>query len=257
MISTGQMHNGLVIQNLSVYYGRSKVVDSLSISVANETAVLFGPSGCGKTSILKAILGVRERGMKVEGSILLDGKPIEKGSGTVGMLFQGPIIPTWMKVYDLCKMGCNIRRVAPREQKERIMSILSSFGIDQLAAKFPYQLSGGEKQRVALALALVNRPKLLLMDEPTTFIDGMTRIKIWDFFEKKIQILKFPILIVSHDPPEAITLGDKIYVLSKPAVILDQCAVPFSHPRSEKLALDPKFWELRDHIERSTHSLSE
>jgi ABC-type multidrug transport system ATPase subunit len=94
----------LKVKDLIVKYGEKFAVNSLSFELNNETVVFFGPSGCGKTSILKAILSVSEPNMKITGTILLDEMPIKKGSGEVGMTFQGPVIPPWMTVFDLCRM---------------------------------------------------------------------------------------------------------------------------------------------------------
>jgi ABC-type nitrate/sulfonate/bicarbonate transport system ATPase subunit len=134
------------------------------------------------------------------------------------------------------------------EQKERIMSMLKLFNIDHLADKFPKDMSGGEKQRSALAITLLNDPKLLLLDEPTTFIDGVTRIAIWNYLEKKVYPLGIPTIIVSHDPTEALTLGDKIFVLSNPAKIIKEIRVPFPHPRTEEISKSQDFWEIKKQL---------
>ena len=239
---------GLTIQNLTLRYGKTVAVASVSFEVNSETVVLFGPSGCGKTSVLKAILGVSDPGMIVQGSILLDGNPITKGDGSIGMVFQGPVIPMWMTVFDLCRMGCKLRTLPANEQRERILAMLKRFEIDELADRYPYQLSGGQKQRAALAVTLLNDPRVLLLDEPTTFIDGMTRISIWEFVEKRIRPLGIPVIIVSHDPFEALTLADKIYVLSNPARVIEELSIPFGHPRSEEISREQLFWDLRERL---------
>jgi ABC-type nitrate/sulfonate/bicarbonate transport system ATPase subunit len=235
----------LDINNLSISYGKTVAVESISLELDSETAVLFGPSGCGKTSILKAILGVNESGMKVEGTINFNGVAIKKGTGEIGMVFQGPVVPTWMRLYDLCLMGCNIRNQVKDTQKQRIFSMLRRFNIEHLYNQFPDKMSGGEKQRSALAITLVNNPKILLLDEPTTFIDGINRIAIWKYVEDLVKPLGIPIIIVCHDPIEAITLGDVIYVLSKPAKLIKTVKVPFPHPRTDELSRTPEFWEIK------------
>ena len=235
----------LEVKNLTVKYNKTIAVKSLDFSIGNETVVFFGKSGCGKTSILKSILKVHDPNMKVKGSILLDGEAIEKGSGNIGMTIQGPVIPTWLTIYDLCKMGSRIRSYSPSKQKDRIISTLKSFGIEHLADKYPQNISGGEKQRAALAITLINEPKVLLLDEPTTFIDGTTRNAIWQFIENKIYPMSIPTIIVSHDPLEALTLGDRIFILSNPAEIIKEIPVPFPHPRSEDLYKNSEFWETK------------
>lgn len=238
----------LVLEGLRISYGRTIAVDFFNMVVGNETSVLFGPSGCGKTTILKAILGVSEQGIQVKGSILLDGKPIPRNQGTVGIVFQGPVLPTWMTVANLCRIGCNMQRLSRDEQKTRVYEMLERFEIEHLADRYPYQLSGGQKQRVALAVTLLNQPKVLLLDEPTTFLDGMSKIEVWNFIENQIRPNGIPLVIVSHDPTEALILGDKVYVLSKLASITNVLEVPFNHPRSEDISRDPAFWEMRQQL---------
>jgi ABC-type nitrate/sulfonate/bicarbonate transport system ATPase subunit len=234
----------LKVSDLAVRYGNTVVVESLSLDVGNETVVLFGSSGCGKTTILKAILGTRQRGMKVSGKVTLDGSEIPTGQGLVGMVFQGPVVPSWMPVADLCRMGNRIRALPARQQETKIAEMLKRFEIGDLAGRFPYQLSGGQKQRVALAVTLLNEPQLLLLDEPTTFIDGVTRLAIWDFIEAKIRPLNIPTIIVSHDPTEAVRLGDRVAILGSPARVVDLIDIPLPHPRTGDVARDGRFWDL-------------
>lgn len=238
----------LEIKDLKITYGKTLAVESISIKVESETAVLFGPSGCGKTSILKAILGVNEPGMKIDGQILFEGKPLLMGKGDIGMVFQGPVVPRWMRLYDLCRMGCNIRNLRISEQHKKIFTMLERFRIGHLSDCFPSQMSGGEKQRAALAVTLINDPKLLLLDEPTTFIDGVNRLIIWNFVENVMRPLKIPIIIVCHDPAEAITLGDRIFVLGKPAKLVRTVSVPFDHPRSDEISRNSAFWAKKREI---------
>ena len=233
---------------MKISYGHTLAVESISLKVESETVVLFGSSGCGKTSVFKAILGVHDPEMKIEGEVLLDGEPNKKGNGDVGMVFQGPVIPSWMRLHDLCRMGCKVRELEKEEQDKKITAMLKRFHIDHLSNNFPSQMSGGEKQRAALAVTLLNDPKILLLDEPTTFIDGINRIKIWDFVENFIRPMKIPVLVVSHDPIEAITLGDKILVLGNPAKIIKVADVPFPHPRSEEITRKSEFWEIKKEI---------
>ncbi|MBA3314916.1 MAG: ABC transporter ATP-binding protein [Planctomycetaceae bacterium] len=241
------------MENLAVRYGQALAVDSLSFTVNDETVVLFGPSGCGKTTVLKAILGVTGSGVETQGSILLGGQPIGCEAGAVGMVFQGPVLPAWLTVYDLCRIGCNIGSLPSAERHRRIVHTLDRFGLSGLERRYPYQLSGGQKQRVALAVALLNEPRILLLDEPTTFLDGMARIDAWDFIERNVRSVGIPIIAVSHDPAEALRLADRILVLSSPAAVRSEIRVPFPHPRTEEFARGGAYWDL---YERLTSSFS-
>ncbi len=241
-------NDNLIIENLKIYYNKSLIVNGFNLSLENETVVLFGSSGCGKTTILKAILGSSEPGFKTKGSILLNGRPIPRSKGLIGMVFQGPVLPAWMTVFNLCRMGCNMQKTSRNDQKRKIEGILEKFEIPHLASRYPYQLSGGQKQRVALAVTLLNEPKVLLLDEPTTFLDGTSKVEVWNFIENKIRPSGIPIVIVSHDPMEAILLGDRIHALSNSAHLVKEIEIPFLHPRSEKIFQDSSFWHIKNKL---------
>ncbi|MCK4887751.1 MAG: ABC transporter ATP-binding protein [Planctomycetes bacterium] len=159
--------NILQVKQLTVKYNSTIVVDSIDFELKNETIVFYGPSGCGKTSILKALLNVHEPNMKTRGSILLDGNDIKKGSGEIGMTIQGPVVPSWLTIYNLCKMGSKMRRLNTQEQHDRIMSMLSSFKIDHLVDKYTHNISGGENsEQHLLLLYLMNLKCYYLMSQP-------------------------------------------------------------------------------------------
>jgi len=240
----------LEINNLTVKYGSFIAVEGFQLSMKNETIVLFGPSGCGKTTILKAILDINESEKKVTGKIHFSGLNINKVNGDIGMTFQGPVIPNWLKIKELCRIGSNIRKHSQKEQNERINRMLNTFNINEHQNKYPSELSGGERQRVALAVTLINEPKILLLDEPTTFIDGATRLAIWNHIEQNIKPLNIPTIIVSHDPLESIMLADRIIILGENAQIKKELQVTFPHPRqSEKLYKSDEFWKLKKEID--------
>ena len=243
-MQTKQDKNILEINNLTVKYGNTHAVENFNLSMYNETVVLFGPSGCGKTTILKAILGINELGKKTFGDITFKNILLDSSNGDIGMTFQGPVLPNWLKVYDLCSLGSNIRKYDEEGKKKKIVKMLKIFNIEQLINKYPSELSGGEKQRVALAVTLINEPKVLLLDEPTTFIDGATRLIIWKHIENFIKPLNIPTIIVSHDPMESIMLADRILILDKKAKVKNEVNVPFDHPRSEELLKTDTFWDL-------------
>lgn len=238
----------LKIEDLSVSYGNKIVVENFSLSLSKETVVLFGPSGCGKSTILKAILGTKLSGMQKSGAVSLLGKNIDAGSGDVRIALQGPIVPGWIKVNDLCYLAAGNKAKQNQELNETIDNILETFGIINLKYKYPYQLSGGQRQRVSLAIALIKKPKLLLLDEPTTFIDGTTRLAIWKYIENSIRPLNIPTLIVSHDPVESIRLADRILILSKNSRITDVIDVKIPHPRGETIEKTDDYWLYRSKI---------
>jgi ABC-type nitrate/sulfonate/bicarbonate transport system ATPase subunit len=240
----------LEIKNLSVRYGSTSAVDNFNLTINNETLVLFGPSGCGKTTILKSILGIKETGKKENGEILLSNVDLDKNTGDVGMTFQGPVLPNWLKVGELCSLGSKIRNLEKEKREEKIKKTLRIFNVARHIDKYPSELSGGEKQRIALAITIINEPKMLLLDEPTTFIDGATRMTIWKHLENHIRPLNIPTIIVSHDPFESIMLSDRIIILGDKAHILKVLDVPFEHPRTESLFKIDEFWELKKTLDK-------
>jgi NitT/TauT family transport system ATP-binding protein len=241
-------HSELRLDHLFVRYDGLAAVRDFSMALRDETIVLFGPSGCGKTSILKAILGVSDPKMKLEGAVRLNEQPVVAGDGTIGMVFQGGVIPGWMTAFDVCRMGCRIRMLSKAEQRVRVLEVFERFGISHMIDQFPHRMSGGEKQRVALAAALVNEPKVLLLDEPTTFLDGIARSAMWEFIETVIRPLGVPTIIVSHDPIEAVTLADRIFVLDTPARIRTEVSVSLPHPRKAEVLKHPDFWNICERI---------
>jgi ABC-type nitrate/sulfonate/bicarbonate transport system ATPase subunit len=245
---TPETDRSLVMESLGIRYGRTAVVEDFSLAMGRETVVLFGPSGCGKTSILKAVLGTALPGMHKSGRILISGRESVVGSGDVRIVLQGPVIPEWIRVRDLCAMGARVKPPLDARTVTEIDATLSAFGILELKDHYPCDLSGGQKQRVSLAVALLGRPEVLLLDEPTTFVDGATRLDIWDFLEKTIQPLRIPTLIVSHDPVEAIRLGDRIVRLSKTSKIEDIIPIELPHPRSELIERTESYWNYRERL---------
>ncbi|MGA8808357.1 MAG: ATP-binding cassette domain-containing protein [Thermoanaerobaculia bacterium] len=239
----------LSVESLEVRYNDTLVVDNLSFSVAAETLVLFGPSGCGKTTVLKAILGVHEPSMKMGGAIRVE--EAAHSQTLIGMLFQGSVLPNWLRVEDLCRLGSRIRRLSEAEQEKRVDSVLTRFGVAHLRRSFGSDLSGGERQRVALAVTLCNRPDVLLLDEPTSSVDGAARTEVWRYIEHEVRSMRIPTVLVTHDPVEAVMLGDVVLLLEKPAHIVKSVSIPLPHPRSIQSFRDGDFWHYRDMIDQA------
>jgi ABC-type nitrate/sulfonate/bicarbonate transport system ATPase subunit len=194
------------------------------------------------------VLGTALPGMTKRGRISINKQERIVGRGDVRIVLQGPVIPEWIRVRDLCAMGARVKPpLTPRSSAE-IKAMLSTFGILDLQDQYPCDLSGGQKQRVSLAVALLGQPDVLLLDEPTTFVDGAARLDIWDFFAKAIQPLGIPTLIVSHDPVEAIRLGDRIVRLSKNSRIEDTIKIDLPHPRSEFIEKMTAYWSYRERL---------
>jgi ABC-type nitrate/sulfonate/bicarbonate transport system ATPase subunit len=239
----------LRVKNLSVTYINrdgegTEAVRDVSFDVEDklgvgEVIVFLGPSGCGKSTILKAVAGLLA---PTAGEILMDGKPVEGVGRERGMVFQAYTSFGWLTVRDNVEYGLKLRGVAASERHERSQKYLKSVGLSDFADRYPKDLSGGMKQRVAIARTLINRPRILLMDEPFGALDPQTR---WGMQGLLLDVSRSEdptILFVTHDVSEAVYLGDTVYVLSaRPARLLHRVNVPYFPVRSIELKSAPEF----------------
>jgi NitT/TauT family transport system ATP-binding protein len=225
----------LRIRGLSVTYvdrtGRgTEAVRDVSLDVEDkagvgEIIVFLGPSGCGKSTILKAVAGLLA---PTKGEILVCGTPVTDVGRDRGMVFQAYTSFGWLTVRENVEYGLRLRGVAKGERRARAQKYLAAVGLAEFADRYPKDLSGGMKQRVALARTLINQPRLVLMDEPFGALDPQTR---WGMQGLLLDVSKTEdntILFVTHDVSEAVYLADTVYVLSsRPARILHRVDVPF------------------------------
>ena len=232
--------------------GQVIALNNLSLTVPDKQfAVIVGPSGCGKSSLLDIIAGLKEPS---GGICRLDGKPIHGPGKERGMVFQNYSLFPWLTVLKNVAFGPSLRGQSGREVLERARHYVNAVGLSQFENAYPNQLSGGMKQRVAIARSLANDPEVILMDEPFGALDSQTRavmqqllLGIWEKEHKTI-------LFVTHDIDEALFLGEKVYVMSaRPGRIIDTISVQFPHPRSYELSTEPAFAELKRRIQKSLH----
>ena len=208
---------------------RTEAVRDVSFDIIDkpgrgEIVVFLGPSGCGKSTILKAVAGLLH---PTKGEILVDGQPVENVGRDRGMVFQAYTSFGWLTVRQNVEYGLRIQGISRKERRERAEKYLEAVGLAEFADHYPKDLSGGMKQRVAIARTLNNKPKLVLMDEPFGALDPQTR---WGMQSLLLNVSKSEdntILFVTHDVSEAVYLADTAYVLSpRPARILHRVDVP-------------------------------
>ncbi|NLW34619.1 ABC transporter ATP-binding protein [Syntrophorhabdus aromaticivorans] len=178
----------------------------------NGILCIIGPSGCGKTTLLFTIAGLR---VPDGGSVWVDGVEVKAPRKKTAVIFQHFGLLPWENVYENIALGLKIRGVPRREIMRGVESTMEHFGITKLARKYPRHLSGGEKQRVAIARALVLKPDLLLLDEPFSAIDALTREALQEFVLRVWKEWSLTIIHVTHDIEEAVFLGTEIIVLGK------------------------------------------
>ncbi len=224
----------LRVENLHVTYrnreGASiEAVRGVSFDVVDrpgngEIVVFLGPSGCGKSTILKAVAGLIT---PTEGEVLLDGQPVVDVSRDRGMVFQAYTSFGWLTVRQNVEYGLRMRGVAANECREQSEKYLKAVGLAEFADRYPKDLSGGRKQRVAIARTLINKPRVVLMDEPFGALDPQTRWGMQSLLLDISQSENHAILFVTHDVSEAVYLAETVYVMTpRPARILHRVDVP-------------------------------
>ena len=217
-----------------------------------ELVVFLGPSGCGKSTILKAIAGLLPVD---EGRIELIGQPVGPPGKDRGMVFQAYTSFAWLTVRENVEYGLRLSGIPAPERREKAMEMLKAVGLVEFADAYPKALSGGMKQRVAIARSLLNIPKVLLMDEPFGALDPNTRWGMQGLVLDMLRRSDNTVLFVTHDVSEAVYLADVIYLLtSRPAQILHRVEVPFFADRSFAVKSTPQFREVEDHLLALLHA---
>jgi ABC-type nitrate/sulfonate/bicarbonate transport system ATPase subunit len=207
-----------------------------------EFRVFLGPSGCGKSTILNIVAGLYP---PTTGEALLRGKPVPGPGPDRGMVFQSYSSYPWLTVLENVAFGMKLRGV-PRDERERTARAwIEKVGLKGTERKYPKQLSGGMRQRVAIARTLAVKPQIILMDEPFGALDVQTRLGMQNLINELWEELEGTILFVTHDIPEAVYLADKIHILSTgPGTIIDEVDVDLPLHRTEDLKSSPRFREL-------------
>lgn len=192
-----------------------RVLDGFSLTIeAGEFVTILGPSGCGKTTLLRILAGLDTVDA---GAAVFEGKPIAGPHDGTAMMFQSYDCFPWMTVAANVRIGLASVKASPTEKGHRIKDALESVGLGNVDRAYPYQLSGGMRQRVALARTLVGRPRILLMDEPFGALDAQIREELQDELLRVFRRGEAKtIVFVTHDVVEAIRLGTRVIVLSEP-----------------------------------------
>jgi len=201
----------LTITGARAAYGDIPVFSGLDLSVsAGETVSLIGPSGCGKSTLLAAAAGLKPL---EEGRVDLDGSPVSSGDRRIGLVLQNYGLFPWLTVEKNAALGLKIRKT-PREEIRRILEeLLPRLGLRGLEHRYPGELSGGQQQRVALARTLALDPRLLLLDEPFSALDAMTREDLQELLLSLLAGRRGMTVLVTHSVEEAVLLGREILVM--------------------------------------------
>ena len=247
----------LIVENLSHHYpdeytGESvHALEKINLEVfENEFVAIVGPSGCGKTTLLNIIAGLLPYR---EGQATVDGISIEGPGPDRGVVFQEHAILPWRTVARNIGHGLELRRVAKDEIRQRVQEYINLVGLTGFEDRYPHELSGGMKQRVAVARTLCADPVIMLMDEPFAAVDAQTRITLQDELNRIVMATRKTVLFITHSVEEAAFLGDRCIVFSRrPGEIKTEIIIDI--PREERVWKDmgtnPKFTHARDEILR-------
>lgn len=245
------------VDNASIAYTNQDLAEphlaikdvTLEVS-ANEFLVVVGPSGCGKSSLLSAIAGFLT---PQSGSIKLNGKEIEGPGADRGVVFQDYALLPWKTVLDNVGLGLKFRGMSKAERDKIAREHLALCGLTDAEAKYPHQLSGGMRQRAAVARTLANQPEVMLMDEPFAAVDAQTRMTLQEELVRIWQQTEVTVFFVTHSVEEAIFLGDRVMVLSSgPGEIKAMVDIDIERKDRDLSSLNsnPRFQALRDEITR-------
>lgn len=241
----------LQVRGLSkIYEDNSKEVVALkdvNLEVKeSEFVMIVGPSGCGKTSLINIIGGLDEASA---GEVLLDGKSVSGPGADRGMVFQGYSLFPWLTVQKNVEFGLKMKKISPAERAEHARKYIRLVGLEGFEDALPRQLSGGMKQRVAIARTLANEPEVLLMDEPFGALDSQTRVVMQELLADISRRTGTTILFITHDIDEAVLLGERIYVMSRrPGTVRDAITVDIPGERNHNSLVLPEFLETKKKI---------
>jgi NitT/TauT family transport system ATP-binding protein len=223
-----------------------EAVKDISVDIrAGQFVTLLGPSGCGKSSLLGAMAGFVPLS---NGQILVDQKVVRKPEGSRGIVFQDHNLFPWKTVQGNVEFGPKMRGIRKEERSQLAQQMLERVQLRGFEGSYPDQLSGGMQQRVNLARVLVNRPSVLLLDEPFGALDAQTRLQMQEMLLELWSEFHMTIVFVTHDIDEAILLSDRVIVLSRrPGRIRADLEVPLPRPRSADQLTSIEFNRLKKH----------
>jgi NitT/TauT family transport system ATP-binding protein len=236
--------DAITVRDLSKRYatrdGRVAALERISFSVAEgDFLAVVGPSGCGKSTLLKILAGILPPS---GGDASLRGTPIAGPRRDIGIVFQAPVLFPWRSVLDNVLLPVDVQGLGRGRHTRVALDLLELVGLAGFERRYPWELSGGMQQRVALTRALVHDPAMLLMDEPFGALDAMTREQMNLELQRIWLEKKKTVLFITHSIPEAVFLGDLVLVMTpRPGRIVDDVRVDLPHPRPLELMSAPEF----------------
>jgi ABC-type nitrate/sulfonate/bicarbonate transport system ATPase subunit len=236
--------NILQVRGVERRFDATLALQATDLDVAeNDFITILGPSGCGKSTLLRIVAGLDRQ---TAGEALLDGRRITGPGADRGMVFQSYTLFPWLTVLDNVCFGLRERGMTRSEQLSTAQRYLAQVGLKGFEGHFPKQLSGGMQQRTALARALANRPRMLLMDEPFGALDHQTRELMQELLLGIWESERTTVLFVTHDIDEAVFMGSRVVVMSaRPGRIQLDRRIELPHPRHYAMKTTPAFSALK------------
>jgi len=226
---------------------RVLALDGATLTLAdNEFVSLVGTSGCGKSTLLSIVAGLQEA---TSGHVLVDGAPVSAPGRDRGVVFQSYTLFPWLTARQNVDFAIRGDHVSKAERRARALEQLRLVGLDKFAEAHPNQLSGGMKQRVAIARSLSYRPEILLMDEPFGALDALTRQLMQELLTSVWERHRLTVLFVTHDVEEAVYVSDRVLVMTnRPGKIKHEIKVDLPRPRRHEMLASPEFAALYGHV---------
>jgi len=236
-----------IAKTFEVEDGRVPVLQPFDLRVADgEFVTIVGPSGCGKSTLFNIVAGLLPSD---GGTLLIDGRPVSSTLGHVAYMPQRDLLFPWRTVLDNAVIGLEIQGVARAEARRRALDVIGQFGLDGFAHYYPFALSGGMKQRVALLRTFLFESDIMLLDEPFGALDALTRSILQEWLAGVCARHRRTILFITHDVEEAIFLGDRVVVMTaRPGRLKLEAKVELERPRAPQLVTSEPFVALKKQI---------
>jgi NitT/TauT family transport system ATP-binding protein len=248
-LAAGRSRGGAMVRiaALKKTFGELEAIRQLSFDVADgEFLSVLGPSGCGKSTLLMMIAGLIDPSA---GEIRIKDAKVAGPRREVGVVFQSPVLLPWRTVLQNVLFPIELLKLPRRQYERRAMDLLRMAKIDEFSGHLPRQLSGGMRQRVAICRALVHDPSILLMDEPFSALDAITRDEMAVELQRIWQANRKTVIFVTHSIREAAFLSDRVLVMARrPATIIDELPIGLPRPRSIAVTEDEAFNRLVRHL---------
>ena len=241
------------LRTLSKSFGDLEVLGGMDLDVGRgEFVSILGPSGCGKSTFLSILSGIDEA---TTGEITIHGTPLKESGRPFAWMPQHDALLPWRTVVDNVGLGYQVAGgLSKREAREMARVLLPTFGLEEFSRALPYQLSGGMRQRVALARTIAQGRDMLLLDEPFGALDAITRTELQLWLEQIWGVERQTVILITHDVREAVLLSDRIYVFSdRPAQIVAEFEVPLERPRTIEMLAGAQATQLELDLLRALH----